>query len=96
MQNINRLVILGVTMAVVGFVAGVIPASAQTKEARGNVTAVTETTMTVKAGAQNSPSISTGRPISRCVHRRRSATGGTTRQRRLGSTISSRPAFRSL
>ena len=52
MQNINRLVILGVTMGIVGFVAGVIPASAQSKEARGNVTAVTETTMTVKAGAQ--------------------------------------------
>jgi hypothetical protein len=50
MQNINRLVILGITIA--GLVAGVIPASAQSKEARGTVTAVTATTMTVKAGAQ--------------------------------------------
>ena len=52
MQNINRLVILGVTMAVVGILASARPVSAQTKEARGNVTAVTESTVTVKAGAQ--------------------------------------------
>jgi hypothetical protein len=52
MQNINRLVILGVTMAVVGLVASARPVSAQTKEARGNVTSVTESTLTVKAGAQ--------------------------------------------
>ncbi len=52
MQNINRLVILSATVAVIGLVADAGPVSAQTKEARGNVTAVTETTMTVKAGAQ--------------------------------------------
>jgi hypothetical protein len=53
MQNINRVVIVGLTMAVVGFGASATPVSAQGKEARGNVTAVTETTMTVKAGAQD-------------------------------------------
>ena len=52
MQNINRLVILGVTIAVVGMVTSARPASAQTKEARGSVTAVTDSTMTVKSGAQ--------------------------------------------
>ena len=52
MQNINRLVILSVTMAVVGVVASARPVSAQTKEARGSVTAVTDSTMTVKSGAQ--------------------------------------------
>ena len=52
MQNINRLVILSVTLAVVGFLTSARPVSAQTKEAQGNVTAVTESTMTVKAGAQ--------------------------------------------
>ena len=51
MQNINRLVILGVAMAVVGLVASARPVSAQTKEARGTVTVVTEKTLTVKAGA---------------------------------------------
>lgn len=53
MQTINRVVIVGLTMAVVGFGASATPVSAQGKEARGNVTAVTETTMTVKAGAQD-------------------------------------------
>lgn len=53
MQNINRLVILGGTIAVVGLVASAEPASAQTKEARGNVTAVSESTITIKAGAQD-------------------------------------------
>ena len=52
MQNINRLVILSVTMAVVGVVASARPVSAQTKEARGSVTAVTDSTMTIKSGAQ--------------------------------------------
>jgi hypothetical protein len=52
MQNINRLVILSVTMAVVGLVSSAMPVSAQTKEARGTVSAVTDSTMTVKAGAQ--------------------------------------------
>ena len=52
-QNINRLVILSVTVAVVGLVASAGPVSAQNKEARGNVSAVTESTMTVKAGTRN-------------------------------------------
>jgi uncharacterized protein DUF5666 len=52
MQNIQRLVILGVTIAVAGLVAGVRPASAQTKEARGTVTAVTDSTVTIDTGAQ--------------------------------------------
>ena len=51
MQNINRHVIL--TAAFFGFVAGATPASAQAKEARGTVTGVTTTTMTVKVGAQD-------------------------------------------
>jgi Domain of unknown function (DUF5666) len=53
MQNINRLVILGVTIAAVGFVASVRPVNAQTREARGNVTALTDSTLTLKAGAQS-------------------------------------------
>jgi len=52
MQNITRLTILSVAAAVVGLVASATPVSAQAKEARGNVTAVTDTTITVKAGAQ--------------------------------------------
>lgn len=53
MTNSNRLVILTATMVLFGFVIGVTPASAQTREARGTVTAVTTTTMTVKVGAQD-------------------------------------------
>ena len=53
MQNINRLVIVGVAVAAVGLAASVRPVSAQTREARGNVTAVTDSTMTIKAGAQS-------------------------------------------
>ncbi len=49
MQNFNRLLIVGA--AVVGFTAGIAPVSAQTREARGTVTAVTDSTMSVKAGA---------------------------------------------
>jgi len=53
MTNINRLVILTATVALCGFVAGAGPVSAQTREARGTVAAVTTTTMTVKVGAQD-------------------------------------------
>ena len=53
MQNINRLVILTATVAFFGFVAGAGPVSAQTKEARGTVTGVTTSTMTVKVGTQD-------------------------------------------
>jgi hypothetical protein len=49
MQNINRLLILG---AVAGLVVSAGPVDAQTKEARGTVTAVTDSTVAVKAGAQ--------------------------------------------
>jgi hypothetical protein len=41
-----------VTIAAVGLVAGVRPVSAQTREARGSVTAVTDSTLTIKTGAQ--------------------------------------------
>jgi hypothetical protein len=53
MTNINRLVILTATVAFWGFVASAGPVSAQTREARGTVAAVTTTTMTVKVGAQD-------------------------------------------
>ncbi len=53
MQNINRLVILTATMSFLGWVAAATPVNAQTKEARGAVTAVTTTTMTVKVGSQD-------------------------------------------
>jgi len=52
MDSIKRLVILGVGVAAVVVVAGARPAGAQTKEARGTVTAVSDRTMSVKAGAQ--------------------------------------------
>jgi hypothetical protein len=50
MQNINRLLILGA--AVVGLAAGIAPVSAQTREARGAVSAITDSTMTVKTSAE--------------------------------------------
>lgn len=53
MTNINRLVILTAIVAFFGFVVGARPASAQAKEARGTVTGVTTTTMTVKVGTQD-------------------------------------------
>jgi hypothetical protein len=53
MTRSNGFVILGVGVAVVGLLAGAKPVGAQTKEARGTVTAVTETTLTLKAGAQD-------------------------------------------
>jgi hypothetical protein len=53
MQYINRLVILTATMSFLGWVAAATPVNAQTKEARGSVTALTTTTMTVKVGAQD-------------------------------------------
>jgi Domain of unknown function (DUF5666) len=53
MLNINRLVILAAAVAFLGSMAAAVPVSAQTKEARGTVTAVTTTTMTVKVGTQD-------------------------------------------
>ena len=52
MLHINRLVVLAAAVAFLGSMAAV-PVSAQTKEARGTVTAVTTTTMTVKVGTQD-------------------------------------------
>jgi len=52
-MNINRLVIPAATVAFLGCMAAAGPVSAQTKEARGTVTAVTTTTMTVKVGTQD-------------------------------------------
>lgn len=52
-MNINRLVILAAAVAFLGCMATAGPVSAQTKEARGTVTAVTTTTMTVKVGTQD-------------------------------------------
>jgi hypothetical protein len=46
-------VILTATVAFFGFVAGAGPVSAQTKEARGTVTAVTTSTMNVRVGTQD-------------------------------------------
>lgn len=52
MNRINRLVILGVGVTVMGVMAGVHPADAQTREARGTVTSVTDNTLALKAGTQ--------------------------------------------
>ena len=52
MDSMKRLVIFGVGVAVVGAMAGVRPADAQTKEARGTVTSVSDSTISIKAGAQ--------------------------------------------
>ena len=52
MKRMKRLVILGVGVAVVGAMAGVRPADAQTREARGTITSVSDASLTVKAGAQ--------------------------------------------
>jgi hypothetical protein len=50
MQNINRLLALGA--AVLGLAAGIAPVSAQTREARGTVSAVTDKAMSVKTSAE--------------------------------------------
>ena len=52
MTSINRLVTVGAGVAVVGLLAGTRPVGAQTREARGTITAVTETTLMVKAGTR--------------------------------------------
>jgi hypothetical protein len=51
MPNINRLLILGAA-AVVGLAASASPVSAQARETRGTVSALTDSTMSVKAGAE--------------------------------------------
>jgi hypothetical protein len=52
MQNIKRVLILSAAIVLVGVIASA-QAPPQTKEARGTVSALTETTMTVKVGAQD-------------------------------------------
>ena len=52
MDSMKRLVILGVGVAVVGAIAGAGPAEAQTREARGTITSVSDATVSIKAGAQ--------------------------------------------
>jgi hypothetical protein len=52
MENRKRLMILGVGPLIVGVLATVQPADAQVREARGTITAVTENTLSMKAGAQ--------------------------------------------
>jgi hypothetical protein len=48
----KRLVVLGVAMTVVGVMAGVRQADAQTKEARGTVTRIADATLSINAGTQ--------------------------------------------
>jgi hypothetical protein len=52
MDNRKRLMILGVGLGMVGVLATARPVDAQAKEARGTVTAVTDSTISIKAGAQ--------------------------------------------
>lgn len=52
MNSSKRLVVLGVGALVLGVFATALPAHAQSKEARGTVTAVTDSTISVKAGAE--------------------------------------------
>ena len=51
MDSVKRLVILGVGVAVVGVMSGVRPADAQTREARGTVTSVSDATISIKTAA---------------------------------------------
>ena len=93
MQNINRLVILTAIVAFFGFVAGATPASAQTKEARGTVTAVTTTTMTVKVGAQDTTFYIDGDTHLEVRRAAKQIQAAQPDGRSRGSTISSRPAI---
>jgi hypothetical protein len=52
MENRKRLMILGVGASIVGMFAMARPADAQVREARGTITALTDTTLSMKAGAQ--------------------------------------------
>ena len=52
MEKRNRLAILGVAASIVGVLAIASPAQAQNREARGTVTSVTDTSLTMKAGAE--------------------------------------------
>jgi hypothetical protein len=52
MENRKRLVILGIGATILGGLAVARPSDAQVREARGTITAVTDTTLSVKAGTQ--------------------------------------------
>jgi len=52
MNSSKRIVVLGVGALVLGVFATALPAHAQSKEARGTVTAVTDSTISMKAGAE--------------------------------------------
>lgn len=52
MMNKKRLMILGVGASIVGVLAMAQPANAQVREARGSITAVTDNTLSMKAGAE--------------------------------------------
>ena len=52
MDNSKRLMTLGIGLTIVGVLATARPVNAQAKEARGTITAVTDSTLTIKAGAQ--------------------------------------------
>jgi hypothetical protein len=52
MDNSKRLMILGIGLTIVGVLATARPVNAQAKEARGTITAVTDSTLSIKAGAQ--------------------------------------------
>jgi uncharacterized protein DUF5666 len=52
MENRTRIVVLGVAASIASVLATAQPVNAQAREARGTVTAVTDSTLTIKAGAQ--------------------------------------------
>jgi hypothetical protein len=52
MKNKKRLMILGMAASIAGVLAMARPADAQVREARGTITAVTDTTLSMKAGAE--------------------------------------------
>ena len=52
MENTKRFAILGVAASIVGVFATAQPAYAQAREARGTVTSVTDSSLTMKAGAE--------------------------------------------
>ena len=52
MTKSKRLVILGLGASILGVLASAVPVAAQVREARGTITAVTDTTLSMKSGAQ--------------------------------------------
>jgi hypothetical protein len=52
MKNKKHRVIIGVGASILGVLAIARPADAQTREARGTITAVTDTTLSIKSGAE--------------------------------------------